>query len=162
MISLSKGPRDKSWVATVDVDEDAIFAHEGMERKLALHGLTQKVADAASGAKTEDEAIAAMQKAVDSLTRGEWSSRVAGDGATEETLVARSIMRGLVKAKYGSKSAEWATFTGLEPAEQNAKLDAMAEKNAKAIADKVGEEIARRKAARADKAKLVSKVDVEL
>lgn len=158
--AVSKGSRADGWKETATIALAGLSTE--MVQELVMHGLRQKIADAASGAKTPDEAKASMGKAIDALLAGEWSSRTAGDGASEETLVARSVMRGLVKAKYGAKSEEWATFTGLEPAEQNTKLDAMATKNADAIAAKVAEEIARRKAARADKAKLAGKVDIEL
>ena len=98
----------------------------------------QKVADAASGAKkvaeetksdVGDTTVAMMQKAVDSLLAGEWSTRTAGEGVSVETRVARQITRQMVKAKFGGKSPEWAKFTGLSDEERRA----MAEKDYGAI-----------------------------
>lgn len=152
---------------TVDVtklDKDIIA-------QLVVHGLTQKVADAASAAAKlatvegetrtpEQITVDLMNKAIDGLYAGEWTRRT--DGVSEETRVARSIVRGLLKAKHGAKSEAWAKFTGLSDDEQNKKLDEIAAKNADALADKVKEEIARREAARKAKQKLTAGIEIDL
>lgn len=134
---------------TVDVTKlsPAILA------ELALHGLTQKVADAASqaksvaeetGATVEAVTLSSMQKAVDSLIAGDWTRRTSGGGVDEETRIARLVTRQLVKAKFGSKSPDWTTFTGLPVAEQNEKLDAWFAANEEALAPQRDAELARR------------------
>lgn len=139
--------------------------------KLVVHGLTQKVADAASGAKkiaeetnadVHDVTVNLMSKAVDALVAGEWSTRVAGEGVSLETRVARQITRTMAKAKMGSKSAAWATFTGLSDDEQNAKLDAWFAANEAALKSEVDAELSRRKAAAKAKDKLAGAVSFEL
>lgn len=159
--TVTKGPRGGAWQASVavtlaDLSPDIIA-------RLAVHGLHQKVADAASGATTVDEANASMQKAVDALVAGEWTSRSAGGaGVDERTRVARSVVHAAVKAKFGSKSPEWATFTGLADDEQAAKLDAWFAANEATFTPAVEAEMERRAAKRAEKAGLVKAVDFAL
>jgi hypothetical protein len=150
--TVTKGPRDKAWTASVTVDLAKLSPE--IVARLAVHGLQQKIADAASGAATADEANAAMNKAVDAILAGEWTSRTAGEGVSEEVAVGRMVVRKAVKAKFGSKSPEWAKFTGLEPAEQNAKLDEWLAANAETFAEPIAEALAARAKERADKAKL--------
>lgn len=103
-----------------------------------MHGLAQKVGDAASGAKAmaeetgaavADVTSAMMAKAADAILSGEWSQCGAASGVEEATLVARSITRAAIKAQLGAKSEKWAEFTGLSDADQAAKLDANFAKN---------------------------------
>lgn len=122
MHTVTKGPRDKSWLASVTVDETKLS--KDIRERLMLHGLHQKIADAASGATNEAEAIAAMQKAADAILAGEWSSRGSGEGVDEFTRIARQIVRSAMKEALGAKSPEWATFTGYDDATQSEKLDA--------------------------------------
>lgn len=110
---------------SVDVPVDKLSAD--LVAKLALHGLVQKISDAAAGAlraalpkvledATLDQAKAwgkenaaavdatakgLMQKAVDAIAAGTWSTRAAGTGnskADELTTIMRDIMRAQVKA----------------------------------------------------------------
>lgn len=157
---VSKGPRDKSWEASAVCDVTKLSAD--IVAKLAMHGLQQKIADAAAGAKTADEADAAMNKAIDALMAGAWSSRGTGEGVDEETRVARSVVRSAVKAKFGSKSPDWAKFTGLSDSEQNAKLDEWFASNEAAFRPAVEQELERRKAAAKAKAKLASGLEISL
>lgn len=155
----------------VSVTVDTTKLSDEIKSRLFIHGLTQKVADAASsaakvasetGATVEDVTLAQMSKAVDALLVGEWAMRTAGEGVSEETKVKRIVMRAMVKAKFGAKSPEWAKFTGLGDAEQNAELDKWAEKNAERIAGDVAAELKRREEARKAKAKLATQVDIDL
>ena len=67
---------------------------EDVERvwdQLALHGLKQKIGDAAAkeaGASTAEK-LAAMQQVLDSLKRGEWNARGAGAGGLVVEAIAR-------------------------------------------------------------------------
>lgn len=157
---VSKGPRDKAWEASAVCDVSKLSPE--IVGKLAMHGLQQKIADAAAGAKTADEADAAMNKAIDSLVAGAWSSRGTGEGIDEETRVSRSVVRSAVKAKFGSKSPEWAKFTGLSDADQNAKLDEWFAANADAFKPAVEQELERRKAAAKAKGKLASSLAISI
>lgn len=154
---------------TVTVDVTKLTAD--IIAKLVVHGLTQKVADAASGAKkiaeesgndVGDVTESLMAKAVESLLAGEWSTRSAGEGVSLEQRVARQVTRTMAKAKMGAKSAAWATFTGLSDADANAKLDAWYEANKAALEPEVEKELARRKAAAKAKDKLANAVSFEL
>lgn len=157
---VSKGPRDKAWSADAVCEVGKLSAD--IMGKLAMHGLQQKIADAAAGAKNADEAQASMAKAIDALLAGAWSSRGTGEGVDEETRVARSVVRQAVKAKFGSKSPDWAKFTGLADAEQNAKLDEWFKTNEEAFAPAVAQELERRKAAAKAKAKLASGLAISI
>lgn len=146
------------------------IAPELLARAL-LHGLTQKVADAASGAAKDlgddKDAIATatgamMQKAVDALVAGDWGKTRGANGVDEFTTVARQIMRQSAKAKFGAKSAQWATFTGLGDDEQASKLDAWFQANAEALTPSVNAKIEQRAAERKAKAKLGAAITIDL
>lgn len=138
--------------------------------RCALHGLTQKIADAASGAakdsKSDDETRtntdALMTKARDAMYAGEWGKTRGASGVDEFTTVARQIMRQSAKAKFGAKSAQWATFTGLADDEQNAKLDAWFDANRAALTPSVEAKIKQRADERKAKAKLGAAITIEL
>lgn len=136
-----------------------------------LHGLTQKVADAASQAKAQAEEAgvdietqtgAMMAKAVDALLAGEWSRRASGGGVGEEQRIARIVTRRLVKDKFGSKSEQWATFTGLDTAAQNEKLDEWFAANESVLAPERDAEMERRREAAKAKKAAKSAVDFSL
>lgn len=158
--TVTKGPRDKSWVAGVTVTLGDLSPE--IVARLAVHGLHQKIADAASGAETEAEALASMQKAVDGLLAGEWTQRTGGGGVDEVTTVRRQIVRSAVKAKFGAKSPEWTEFTGRSDADQNAKLDEIFAENEAAFTPAVEARMAERKAERERKAKLATGLTINL
>ena len=154
--TVNKGPRDKSWLATATVDLAALPT--AIVAQLVEHGLKQLIADAASQSANEADATAMMAKKVDALLAGEWTARRGdGSGASEETLVARSIIRGKLKASLGSKSPAWAAFTGLEPSAQLAKLDVLVTKNADKLAPAITAELKRR----ADERKAKAALDID-
>ena len=154
---VSKGPRNGDWRAEASIDLAAIPA--GLVRELLLHGLKQKVADAASGATTEAEALGAMGKAIDAILAGEWSSRATG-GVDERKRTERQIARTALKAKLGGTSAGWKEFTGLADAAQAAKLDAIYAKNAAKLLPAVDSKLALLAQERADKAALAGDLDL--
>lgn len=111
----------------VSVDVSIASLSADLVAKLALHGLVQKISDAAAGAlrvalpKSMEESTLAeakawgkenaatvdetakglMQKAVDAIIAGTWSTRAVGSGvskADELTVIMRDIMRAQVKA----------------------------------------------------------------
>lgn len=169
---------------TIELPETFIVTSRGVEcavdvralpdaivMELALHGLTQKIADAASAAakdlpagdpKIAENTSAMMDKARDALVAGEWSRRGTGGGVSEETLVQRMIMRQTVKAKFGGKSPEWKKFTGLDDAAQIAKLDEWYAANAEALAPAVATKLAERKAERERKSGLAKAISIKI
>ena len=76
---------------------------ESIRHNLMLHGLQQKVADAAANAQKEgwaqDETRAKCMAALDALMRGEWSRRATGPRAIDED----SFILGRVLAKIRAK-----------------------------------------------------------
>lgn len=122
----------------------------------------QTLQDAYAGAKSTDEAQGAFNGKLDKLLNGTIGTRGSGDGADERTRVARSVVHAAAKAKFGSKSPEWATFIGLDDAERNAKLDAWYEANAEAFNPAIDEEMARRAASRDAKNALAGTVEMSL
>jgi hypothetical protein len=122
----------------------------------------QTLQDAYAGAKSTDEALGAYNGKLDKLLNGTIGTRAAGDGADERTRVARSVTMAAAKAKFGAKSPEWATFTGLDADAQAAKLDGWYEANRAAFDPAVDEEMARRAAKRAAKADLAGSVDIAM
>ena len=122
----------------------------------------QTLQDAYAGAKDADEAQGAFNGKLDKLLGGTIGTRAVGGGVSEEVAVARSIVRAAVKAKFGSKSPEWATFTGLADDEQNAKLDDWFAANEAAFRPAVDAKLAERRADRERKAGLAGAVDFSL
>lgn len=122
----------------------------------------QTLQDAYAGAKSTDEALGAFNGKLDKLLNGTIGTRGSGDGADERTRVARSVTMAAAKAKFGSKSPEWATFTGLSDDERNAKLDGWYAANAAAFDPAIDEEMARRAAKRDANKSLGAAIAIEL
>lgn len=127
-----------------------------------LHFALQSLQDAYAGAKTADEAKAAWEKKLKAVQEGMVGVRVGGGGISEETRVARSIVRSAVKAKFGGKSPEWAKFTGLSDDAQAAKLDEWFAANEAAFRPAVDEKLAQLAAERKAKQGLAKKVEFDL
>lgn len=122
----------------------------------------QSLQDAYAGADSTANAKALFEKKLEKLIAGEIGVRGAGEGASEETKVQRSITKAMAKKNMGEKSEAWASFTGLSDADQNAKLDAWYKANEAALEPFVKEELARREKARKAKAALANSVSFEL
>lgn len=122
----------------------------------------QTLQDAYAGAKSTDEALGAFNGKLDKLLNGTIGTRGSGDGADERTRVARSVTMAAAKAKFGAKSPEWATFTGLSADDQATKLDGWYEANRAAFDPAVDEEMERRAAKRAAKSALAGSVDITM
>lgn len=156
--TVSKGPRDKTWLAKVERDLTTFPASLVLD--VFLHGLKQLGADSASGATSEAEALGAMEKKLDALWAGEWSSRGEGSGVDERKRTERQIARTALKAKLGGTSAGWKEFAGLADADQAAKLDAIYAKNAAKLLPAVDSKLALLAQERADKAALAGDLDL--
>lgn len=61
-----------------------------LARRLALHGLSQKIGDSAAGAETTDEAYKALQDTTADLMAGNWTTRVS-TGVARTSYLARAI-----------------------------------------------------------------------
>ncbi len=144
----------------------------GLASELLAYGIGQKLRDSASAATTvaketnTDVQVVAqgmLDKALASLVAGEWSHRgEGGAGVDPRTAVARSIVRKAIKEKVGSKSPEWAKFTGLSDADQLAKLDETYAANAELFDPLVDAEIKRRADAQKSKSKAAASLTIEL
>lgn len=121
----------------------------------------QTLQDSYAGAKNSDEATAEFGKKYDKLIAGTLGVRGSGDGASAATTEARSITRTIVKASMGSKSPEWAKFTGLDDKAQIAKLDEWAA-SIPDLEAKVAERLAAKAKEAAEKAKLAKKVTFKI
>lgn len=123
--------------ASHDVEFDLTKLNAETIAQLVLHGLTQKVGDAAAG-KSGDDALAAMQKVMDQLHEGSWTMRRSGGGsgrnALDRMMIAKA--RGMLKAHVdGYKDmtpaerddAIWELIEQLLPAQQD-KLKVAAER----------------------------------
>lgn len=139
--------------------------------ELLAYGIGQKLRDAASAASTVAKETSAevqtvaqgmLDAALKALTSGEWSHRGDGTGADPRTLIARSIVRRAIKEKVGSKSPEWAKFTGLSDADQIAKLDETFAANAELFDPLVDAEIKRRADANKAKTKAAASLAITL
>ena len=109
--------------------------------ELAMHGIVQKVGDAAAG-KEGDEARTAMQAVWDRLLTGEWTGRKPGGASDEHGAYRkhiRDIMRPAVKARDGKATVESidAAFDAMADDKQNAVV-----KTAKARAEREAAEAA--------------------
>lgn len=85
--------------------EERTFNIEGLPsdiiEELVIHGLTQKIGDAAAG-KSGDDATAAMQKVHDALSNGDWGVKRTGGGGFDEVQKAMiSFIRPKVKEAIG-------------------------------------------------------------
>lgn len=155
--------------ASVEI-ETSKLADLGAE--LFMYGVGQKVRDAASGATkaaeaegskgVTAEAQAMMEAAVAALVAGEWSHRGDGSGVDPRTAVARSIVRRAIKEKLGSKSPEWAKFTGLSDKDQLAKLDETFAANESLFTPLVDAEIKRRIESNKSKSKAASALEINI
>ena len=120
------------------VEADLSAMASGMIDQLALHGLSQKVGDAAAGfSKAGDYsgAFGAMQQVVDNLIAGQWSTRGQGGGISD-----------LVQAI--------AELRGVELDQAQAAIDAMDEEQLKRVTShpQIKAKVADIKAARLAKA----------
>lgn len=146
-------------VAFTAPDGPYLLDGQPLDEASVTHLLTfalQTLQDAYAGSETADEAKASWAKKRGKLLDGTIGTRTGGDGADEFTTIARQLVRVGYKAALGAKSTEWATFTGLPDADQNAKLDELFGKNETAFRPQVEAKIAANKAERERKAKITA------
>lgn len=143
-----------------DVDLTKVPTH--IWHELALHGLTQKIADAASGAKAladkdgldvAEVTSALLGKACDGLYAGEWTRRGNGGGVDAFTVEARRLVRAALKQKLDKDR-----YKALD----DAALDKVFADNEAMFRPAVEAELARKAKEREGKAKLAASLTIDI
>lgn len=139
------------------VELDKIDA--AMRERLFLHGLTQKIGDAAAnagkasaeaGVTPEVWAQSAMAKVADALYSGQWGrERGAATGLTREERIRESIIRAAIK-----RGKDWPAFKIKDEAGQSADIDLFYAAHRKLIDQAVK--------ARLESEKLVANLSIDL
>lgn len=143
---------------TIPVPFEKFPAH--VQEKIIAYGCQRIFNDMVGGNDrfpTVEKKVAHVKEKIEEFLKGN-IGRTSAAGVPTEVAIARQEARRLVKAKLGAKSPEWAGFTGLDDDEQNAKLDAVVEKN-RAHFDKF---VAAEMKARAERAEKRAKADLAL
>jgi len=120
--------------------------------KAVLHGLTQKVADAAAGAKrvadesddmtVEQATVSLMQAIVETLEGGSWGrERGAGSGLSARDRMARKIVGDWFRASYAKGTPERDKYNDADGAGRYAIIDKVWADNADAFGPAVDEAI---------------------
>ncbi len=74
-----------------EVSLDAADLNNEMKSTGLMHGLKQKISDSFAGAPTPAEAMERASAVIDALVGGKWNVRVAGEGGTRVTQLARAL-----------------------------------------------------------------------
>jgi hypothetical protein len=170
-INLADSFTATSRGASVTVDVAKLAPH--IVAALALHGLGQKVGDAAATAMADagfggrkfaelteaeqamvqDHARSAMETVVEGLMKGEWSARNAAEKVDELTLRIRKLFGEILRAN--APDVWKAEFKSLDVSERGAKLDKLFAAQAEDFrADMTANANAELEMERANKAKL--------
>lgn len=70
---------------------DANDLPNDMKAACLMHGLKQKVCDSYSGDKDPAEALESASSVIEALRKGDWSTRVAGEGGVRVTQLAKAL-----------------------------------------------------------------------
>lgn len=147
---------DKKETITIELPAEISFTRAGqvftvaagnfnsnIVKELAIHGMVQKIGDAAAG-KSDAAALEAMQAVYTRLSNGEWTGRKAGGpadpyGAYRKHI--RDIMRPAVKEAKGAATIETIddAFADMEADESKAEQVAAILRTAKARAKALDE-----------------------
>lgn len=122
-----------------------------------LNFALQSLQDAYAGAKNEAEAQGAFGTKLDKLIAGTIGLRTGGSAVTDETRIARRIVRNAMKAKLGKESEDWKAFEALSDDDANARLDEVFAKNEAKLRPLVNAELEELRKERARKAALAGK-----
>lgn len=122
----------------------------------------QTLQDSYAGAKEAADAVAAYETKLGKIIAGTIGTRSGGEGASEETRVARSVTRAAMKESMGKDSPEYKAFEGLSDADQLAKLDENYAANESALKPLVEARLAAKAAERAAKASLSGKIKFKI
>ena len=83
------------------------------KEKIIAYGVQRVFNDMVGGSdSTLEDKVKDVEAAVARFYAGD-IGRKAAEGVSAEVSIGRSLVRQALKAKYGAKSPEWATFTGL-------------------------------------------------
>lgn len=163
--SLTVTSRDQSVAIDVSKLTPELVA------KACLHGLTQKIADAAAGAKrladdsddmtAEEATVSLMQAVVESLEGGSWGrERGTGSGLSERDAVARIVVGGWFRDAYGKETDERQKYDASDAAGKYAIIDKIWADNAEVFGDAVDAEVQARKDAAKRKAAIKVAVSI--
>lgn len=132
---------------------DLAKLNEGLIAKAVLHGLTQKVSDAAAGAKrlsedsddmtVEAATVSLMTAIVETLEGGSWGrERGAGSGLSARDRMARKIVGDWFRASYAKGTPERDKYNDADGAGRYAIIDKIWADNADAFGPAVDEALA--------------------
>lgn len=134
------------------------------QEKIIAYGVQRIFNDMVGGSErfpTIEDKVAHVTAQIARFMAGD-IGRQAGVGVSNETAIGRSLIKAGLKAKYGAKSPEWATFTGLEDSEQDAKLDALLDKNRAKLQPQIDAEVKRRAELAVKRAKQSDGLDLDI
>lgn len=119
-----------------------------------LNFALQSLQDAYAGAGNEAEAKGSFNTKLDRLIAGTIGTRSGGTSVSDETRIARRLVKNAMKAKLGKESEDWKAFEALEDTAQAERLDEVFAKNEAKLRPLVDAELAELKKERERKAKL--------
>lgn len=131
----------------------------GASVEYLLNFALQSLQDAYAGAKNAAEAKGAFDTKLDRLIAGTIGTRSGSGGVSDETRIARRIVRNAMKTKLGKDSLDWIAFTDLSDDEANARLDEVFAKNEAKLRPIVEAELEELRKERERKAKLAKSSD---
>lgn len=134
------------------------------QEKIIAYGCQRIFNDMVGGAErfpTVEDKVKHVEAQIARFLAGD-IGRQAAAGVSAEVSIGRSLVRAVLKAKYGAKSPEWAAFTGLTDDEQNAKLDALFERNKAKFAEEVEVEMLARAARAKKRAKQADALEMDI
>jgi hypothetical protein len=134
------------------------------QEKIIAYGCQRIFNDMVGGAErfpTVEDKVKHVEAQIARFLAGD-IGRAASAGVSQEVAIGRSLIKAGLKAKYGAKSPEWAAFTGLSDDEQEAKLDALLEKNKAKLQPQIDAEVKRRAELAAKRAKQSDGLELSL
>lgn len=134
------------------------------QEKIIAYGVQRIFNDMVGGSErfpTVEDKVKHVEAQIARFMAGD-IGRAASASVSNETAIGRSLIKAGLKAKYGAKSPEWAAFTGLSDVEQEAKLDALLEKNKAKLQPQIDAEVKRRAELAAKRAKQSEGLDLTI
>lgn len=147
---------------TLAVDWEKLPANA--QEKIIAYGVQRIFNDMVGGSErfpTIEDKVKHVEAQIARFMAGD-IGRAASASVSNETAIGRSLIKAGLKAKYGAKSPEWAAFTGLSDDEQDAKLDALLDKNRAKLQPQIDAEIKRRAELAAKRAKQSDGLELSL
>jgi len=149
-------------VATLPVDWEKLPMNA--KEKIIAYGVQRIFNDMIGGSErfpTVEDKVKHVKAQIKRFMEGD-IGRAASASVPQDVAIGRSLIKAGLKAKYGAKSPEWAAFTGLSDDEQEAKLDALLEKNRAKLQSQIDAEVKRRAELAAKRAKQSDGLELSL